>query len=193
MKKRMILKRLISSLFVTGSFLEYLNANKPQRDGNFKKKLGKGEDAPPDHNIFDLFENMHQCFDTPDTPPPTPPEDIAKMYMEAKEKQDAETVKENMNKLREFNEERKRKLETSRWARFADWTNQHPMQFAIILSVFLLLLLIGVFAIFTPHSEPSPAAKKKPERQMPKMSEAEMERMRDLLKKTKGGKDFPDL
>ena len=126
-------------------FLEYMSANKPNK-----------EDEPSDdgceheeYTLGALFVEMHKAFEMKDAPPKPDPEEIVRMFQEAKKKREEEIARENMQKLKDALAAKKERLRTSRWARFVEYVNDHPVGIAIGSVVFLSIFLIFALVIFS--------------------------------------------
>jgi hypothetical protein len=128
-------------------FFEYIAANRPNHED---EDSADGGHEFPDHNLDDLFDEMHRVFDSPDAPPPQDPKEIAQRVMEAKKKYDEEQAAINLKKLQEIMAARKAKLETSRWEQTLDYIDKHPIKVTLAVVIFMaifLLLTIGSFDI----------------------------------------------
>ena len=143
-KDRDDLDKALALMTTARKFLEYIGANKPNR-----------EDEPSDdgadheeYTIGALFLEMHKAFDMKDAPPKPDPEELVRMFQEAKKKREEEIAKENMQKLKEALEARKERLRTSRWARFVEYLNSHPIGIAVGSIVFLAIFLCFALIIF---------------------------------------------
>lgn len=192
-------------------FWEYILSNTPNRENENSSDAANGKEIK-EHSLPDLFKEMHNCFDMKDTPPPPPhdPQDIIKKFEEAKKKQDEETARENMRKLNEILEERRRKLENSKWEQTIEWVSNHPIKLAIGALVFLgvfLIIALNCFEIeeHDPNKElkmlrDEAAAKQKAKREaegannqnqhhdhqkQPKMSQEELQKLQEMMEKLK--------
>ena len=152
-KERDDLDKALAFMQVARKFLEYISANRPNK-----------EDEPSDdgdreeYTIGALFIQMHKAFEKPDAPPKQDPAEIVKMFQEAKKKREEEIAKENMQKLKDALAARKEKLRTSRWARFVEYVNNHPIGIAVGSVVFLAVFLVFALLIFR-NSESDPSRK----------------------------------
>ncbi|EAY00313.1 hypothetical protein TVAG_179840 [Trichomonas vaginalis G3] len=126
-------------------FLEYMCANKPNREDEDSDEADNAEH----YTLGALFVEMHKAFDMEDATPPSDAEEITRIFLEAKKKHEEETARKNIEKLKAINEARKEKLRNSRWARFVELVNDHPIAFAIGSVVFLSVFLIISLMMFT--------------------------------------------
>ena len=143
-KDRDDLDKALALMTTARKFLEYIEANKPNRDN---EPSDDGADHE-EYTIGALFLEMHKSFDMEDAPPKPDPEELVKMFQEAKKKREEEIAKENMQKLKEALEARKEKLRTSRWARFVEYLNSHPIGIAVGSIIFLAIFLGFALLIF---------------------------------------------
>ena len=140
-KERNDLEKALAFMVCQRHFLEYMAANKPNQEHEDSTDGEKGKGFE-EHSLEELFSEMHAAFDKEDAPPPKDPQDVVKMFMEAKKKEDEERAKENMKRLNEIMEERKRKLENSKWEQTLEWVNNHPIKLAFGAVVFLVVFLL---------------------------------------------------
>lgn len=127
-------------------FLEFIANNKPNQEDECSTDGGEAE--LPEHKLEDLWEQMHAAIDMADAPPPKDPQEVVQLFLEAKKKQDAENARRNMEMLNQIMEEKKKKLETSRWEQTLEWINQHPIKLAISAVVFLGVFLAIALSMF---------------------------------------------
>lgn len=192
-KKRNDLNKALAFMSTERKFLEYMAANKPNQEND--------NDTQPEtfpieeHNLSDLLSEMHNDFAMPDAEPPKDPQEIVKMFMKAKEKQDEETVKRNLEILNKMAKERQERLANSRWERFLEYVNDHPIRIAIGAVVFLLIFLFLTFLVISLDEDEEDNLsrvnkptqhlhdKRKSENKPPKMTEEQMKNMQNLMKK----------
>ncbi|OHT05014.1 hypothetical protein TRFO_27321 [Tritrichomonas foetus] len=134
-------EKALAFLVCQRHFFEYMAANRPNHEHENSTDGADGKDLE-EHTLEELFEEMHNAFNKEDAPPPRDPQEVVKLFLEAKKKQDEEIAKENMKRLTEMIEERKRKLENSKWEQTLEWINNHPIKLAIGAVVFLGIFLI---------------------------------------------------
>lgn len=150
-KERQDINKALALMQNARHFLEYMCANKPNRDNEDSDEAGETEH----YTLGALFVEMHKAFSMEDAPPKPDAEEITKMFLEAKKKHDEEVARQNIEKLKALNEARKEKLRNSRWARFVEFVNDHPIAFAIgsvaFLSVFLVISIL-MFSFEHPES-----------------------------------------
>lgn len=127
-------------------FLEYMFANRPNREGENSDDGAMGDKE--EYTLGSLFVRMHKCFDMEDPEPKPDAQEIVKMFQEAKKKEEEETARKNLEMLKRSTEERKEKLRNSRWLRFLEYVNDHPIAIAIGSIVFLGIFLAFSLVIF---------------------------------------------
>lgn len=208
-KERQDLEKALAFMKCQRHFLEYIASNRPNRENENSADGADGKEFE-EHSLTDLFIEMHKCFDKKDAPPPRDPQDIVKEFEKAKKKQDEETARENMRKLNEILEERKRKLENSKWEQTIEWVSNHPIKLAIGSLVFLgvfLIIALNCFEIedHDPNKDlkilrDEAAAKQKAKREAEnrdnpqkkqenrkkaKMSQEELQKLQEMMEKLK--------
>ena len=140
-------------------FLEYMANNKPNQEGECS--TDGGEDELPEHTLPDLFAEMTRAFEMEDAPPPKDPQEVVQLFLEAQKKQEQETARKNMEMLNRLAEERKRKLESSRWEQTLEWVNNNPIKLAVFCLCFLgVFLAIALPMINLEKMDPSEPVRK---------------------------------
>lgn len=136
------------------AFLEFMANNKPNQEGECS--TDGGEDELPEHTLPELFSEMTRAFEMEDAPPPKNPQEVVQLFLEAQKKQEQETARRNLEMLNKLTEERKRKLESSRWGQTVEWVNQNPIKLAVFCLVFLgVFLAIAIPMIRLEKIDPS--------------------------------------
>lgn len=208
-KEKQDLEKALAFMKCQRHFLEYMASNKPNREqeDSTDGADGKGFD---EHSLDDLYSEMHKCFEMKDAPPPRDPQEIVKEFAEAKKKQDEENARENMRRLNEILEERKRKLENSKWEQTIEWVSNHPIKLALGALVFLgVFLIIALNSFDIDDHDPNKDLKKLREeaaakqrakreaekgqhkdtsnenRKPPKMSQEEIQKLQQMMEKLK--------
>lgn len=149
-KKKDDIEKAIGFVKLQKKFLEYIAVNQPIR-GDSEEDF-KDFDSFEQHNLNDLFCELHEVFDKPDAPPPPDSNEILKNFFEEKKQREEDTKKHNMERLLQLVEERKKRLENSRWERFLDWMNNHPVGISVALILFIGFSLVFVL-IYTGNAE----------------------------------------
>jgi len=147
-KKRNDLEKALAYLTTSRKFLEYISVNRPQNVRGTDYSDDPGYDYE-EHKLENLFDQMHEAFDKPDAPPKQDPQEVVKMFMDAQKKREEEIAKENMEKLMQAVKDRQKKLENSRWERFLEYVNQHPIAIALGSIVFLGVFLVLSMTLFS--------------------------------------------
>lgn len=209
-KERRDLNKALAFVKCQRKFLEYIHSNRPHHENEYS---GEGTDEPefPEHNLSDLFEEMHKAFEKEGAPPERDPQDVVKLIMEAQKKQEQETAKKNLEKLQQLVAERKKRLEESRWEQTLEWVNDHPIRVAFGAIVFLLIFItIAINSFNFEDLDPGKDLRKlreeaalkaklkgengpQPENhehhhhdhEPPKMSEAELKEIQEMMNKLK--------
>jgi hypothetical protein len=144
-------------------FFEYIAANQPNLEG--ENSTDGGIDLP-EHNLNNLFNEMHAAFDMADAPPPRDPQEVVQMVLEAKKKYEQEQAAANLAKLKQIMAEREAKKDTSRWLQTLDYIDQHPIRVTLGAVVFMLVFLLITITSFDTRriseSTKRPAKKEKP-------------------------------
>lgn len=211
-KEKQDLGKALAFMKCQRHFLEYIASNRPNREQENSTDGADGKEFE-EHSLPDLFNEMHKCFEMKDAPPPRDPKDIVKEFEIAKKKQDEENAKENMRRLNEILEERKRKLENSKWEQTIEWVSNHPIKLALGSLVFLgVFLVIALNCFEVEEHDPNrelkmlrdeAAAKQKAKREAenrnnpgannnnqnikkpPKMSQEELQKLQEMMEKLK--------
>lgn len=126
-------------------FLEYIANNRANQED--EDSTDGGETELPEHRIEDLFEQMHRAFDREDAPPPRDPQELVQLFMEAKKKQEEKVARENMEMLKRSAEERRLRLENSKWEQTIEWVSNNPLKLAVATAVFLCVFLAVALSV----------------------------------------------
>ena len=147
-KNRNDLEKALAYLTTGRKFLEYISMNRPQNVPD-TDHLDYPVCDHEEHKLESLFYQMHETFNKPDSPPKQDPQEVVKMFMDAQKKREEEIAKENMEKLMQAVKDRQKKLENSRWERFLEYVNQHPIAIALGSIVFLGVFLVLSMTLFS--------------------------------------------
>ena len=147
-QKKEDLEKALLFMRTSRCFLEYISQNKPSKIRNSESSDEINTDSFEEHNLDKLFDDMHIAFEKPDAPPKQDPQEIVKLFMEAQKKREEEVAKENMEKLMLAVKERQQKLENSRWERFLEYVNKHPIAIALGSILFLGIFLVLSMSMF---------------------------------------------
>ena len=137
-RERDDIDKALALMKVERKFLETMAASKE----DFKSEDGDGEFKCQKHDINKLLREMKSAFEMK-KPATQSPEEIVKMLLEERKKQEQEAQQRNMQRLLEIAQERKNRLANSRWERFTDWLSNNPV--VLIIGV---VVLLGSFLIF---------------------------------------------
>lgn len=99
-------------------------------------------------NILFLFDQLNSTIIKPNSPPKKRPEEVINDFLEEKKKQDSKNAEQNMLRLLKLVDEKKKRLENSRFERWTDWINNNPVVMLIFAMIFLGLFLIFIFTQF---------------------------------------------
>ncbi|OHT15988.1 hypothetical protein TRFO_42145 [Tritrichomonas foetus] len=113
-------------------------------DSNKQDYIKTAEDHRK-YTVIDLFDRLNNIFKMPSPKPPESPQKVLNQFLKEKEKQESDMAKENMMKLLEIIEAKKRRYENSRFERWSDWINNNPIAILIFsIAVFGTLLIVIV-------------------------------------------------
>jgi hypothetical protein len=119
-------------------FFEYIASNLPNLES---ENSTDGASDLPEHDLPDLFREMHATFEMADAPPPRDPQEVVQMVLEAKKKYEQEQAAANLSKLKQIMADREAKKNTSRWLQTLDYIDQHPIRVTLGAVVFMLVFL----------------------------------------------------
>jgi hypothetical protein len=94
------------------------------------------------HNLLEMLDRMEAAFAVKAK---LQPQEIVQMMLEERKEKERESMKRNMETLLQYAEERKRKLENSRWARVCDFFDRHTCAIMIWGMVLVVIITMGVF------------------------------------------------
>lgn len=145
------LDRALSLLSIQKKFIEHISASKPTHQNNSDPDIA----SLHEQNVLSLFDELNTILNMPSMQPKKPPEEIINDFLKEKEKQDKKAAEQNMLHLLKLVEEKKRRLENSRFERWSDWINNNPIAILIFAMIFLSLFLLFIFTQFKLEDKPN--------------------------------------
>lgn len=148
-RKRDDFDKALLHLSCSNLFLGFLakrnrkNEVNDEEDSNERQKKQSDLDNIP--AINDIFVKMHQAFNRPNKPTK---EEIIKGIVDVKRREDEEIAKQNMEFFMRAKQEKLEQLKNSRFKRFLEYIDKHPIEIAIGFMLFMFVFLFIAFCIF---------------------------------------------